>query len=101
MIVFVSLMQKSIGLKFRLISAFIIVLFFAGNTQVKDKESDVDVFKYIDPFICTEDEHGHWHPFAVFSFGMVKPGPDSYPGSLTGNPIIDLKIGIFNLCNYD
>lgn len=41
--VFVSLIQKSIGLKFRLISALIIVLFFAGNAQVKDKESDVDV----------------------------------------------------------
>ena len=41
--------------------------------------------EYVDPFICTEGDHGHWHPSALVPFGLVKLGPDTYPSSLTGD----------------
>ena len=40
---------------------------------------------YVDPFICTQGDHGHWHPSALVPFGLVKLGPDTYPGSLTAD----------------
>jgi predicted alpha-1,2-mannosidase len=40
---------------------------------------------YVDPFICTEGDHGQWDPSATVPFGMVKLGADTYPGSLTGD----------------
>lgn len=40
---------------------------------------------YVDPFICTEGDHGQWDPSATVPFGMVKLGPDTYPSSLTGD----------------
>jgi putative alpha-1,2-mannosidase len=47
----------------------------AGSNQVD----------FVNPFICTEGDHGHWHPSALVPFGLVKLGPDTYPGSLTGD----------------
>lgn len=43
------------------------------------------VLHYVDPFISTEGDHGHWHPSALSPFGMVKLGPDTHPSSLTGD----------------
>lgn len=40
---------------------------------------------YVNPFICTEGDHGQWHPSALVPFGLVKLGPDTYPSSLTGD----------------
>lgn len=40
---------------------------------------------YVDPFICTEGDHGQWDPSATVPFGMVKLGADTYPSSLTGD----------------
>lgn len=40
---------------------------------------------YVNPFICTQDDHGQWDPSATVPFGLVKLGPDSYPSSLTGD----------------
>lgn len=40
---------------------------------------------YVDPFICTEGDHGQWDPSATIPFGMVKLGADTYPSSLTGD----------------
>lgn len=37
---------------------------------------------YVNPFICTEGDHGQWHPSALVPFGLVKLGPDTYPSSL-------------------
>lgn len=37
---------------------------------------------YIDPFICTQGDHGQWLPAALVPFGMVELCPDTYPGSL-------------------
>ena len=40
---------------------------------------------YVNPFICTQGDHGQWDPSATVPFGMVKLGPDTYPGSLTAD----------------
>ena len=40
---------------------------------------------YVDPFICTLGDHGHWLPAALVPFGLVEVCPDTYPGSLTGD----------------
>lgn len=44
-----------------------------------------ELLKYVDPFICSEGDHGHLHPGAVMPWGMVQLGPDTYPSSLPGN----------------
>ncbi len=41
--------------------------------------------EYVDPFICTQGDHGHWLPAAVVPFGLVELCPDTYPGSLTAD----------------
>ena len=40
---------------------------------------------FVDPFICSQGDHGQWHPSALVPFGLVKLGPDTYPASLTGS----------------
>jgi len=41
---------------------------------------------YVNPFICSEGDHGQWDPSATVPFGLIKLGPDSYPGGmLNGN----------------
>ena len=44
-----------------------------------DERAEVD---YVNPFICTQGDHGEWHPAATRPFGAVNLGPDTYPGSL-------------------
>ncbi len=65
--------------KFLITSLLSLILFAACN------EKQVDVLSYVDPFISTEGDHGHWHPSALVPFGMVKLCPDTYPSSLTGD----------------
>ncbi len=45
----------------------------------------VRIVDYVDPFVCSEGDHGHLHPGAVMPWGMVCLGPDTYPSSLPGN----------------
>lgn len=59
--------------------AFLLVICFCSTNQ---KKQSVD---YVDPFICTQGDHGHQHPGATVPWGMVILGPDTYPSSLTGN----------------
>jgi|WetSurMetagenome_2_1015567.scaffolds.fasta_scaffold00551_4 predicted alpha-1,2-mannosidase len=40
---------------------------------------------YVDPFICTEGDHGQWLPAALVPFGLVELCPDTWPGSLTAD----------------
>ena len=63
----------------KLIGIASIVCFLYCTTHTK---STID---YVNPFICTQGDHGHQHPGAVVPWGMVKLGPDTYPSSLTGN----------------
>ncbi len=46
------------------------------------KDRPVD---YVDPFICTEGDHGQWLPAAIVPFGLVELCPDTWPGSLTAD----------------
>ena len=59
----------------------LLVCFYIG-CSVGTKKQPVD---FVDPFICTEGDHGHWHPSALVPFGQIKLGPDTYPSSLTGD----------------
>ena len=61
------------------------VVFLCAILLLACKTEKENILKYVDPFICTEGDHGHWHPSALVPFGMVKLGPDTYPGSLTGD----------------
>jgi predicted alpha-1,2-mannosidase len=47
-------------------------------------KSDLPV-DYVDPFICTEGDHGQWLPAALVPFGLVELCPDTWPGSLTAD----------------
>jgi len=40
---------------------------------------------YVDPFICSQGDHGQWLPAALVPFGLVELCPDTYPGSLTAD----------------
>ncbi|MDX9880830.1 MAG: GH92 family glycosyl hydrolase [Prolixibacteraceae bacterium] len=57
----------------------LILLFAVSSCQEKQA---VD---YVDPFICTQGDHGHWLPAAVAPFGLVELCADTYPGSLTAD----------------
>ncbi len=54
---------------------------YAGNKSRTSKQP-VD---YVDPFICTQGDHGQWLPAANVPFGLIELCPDTYPGSLTAN----------------
>ncbi len=73
--------MKSIDLRkhFKLLSASIYLLFFSCSYNVK---LPVD---YVDPFICTLGDHGHWLPAALVPSGLIELCPDTYPGSLTAD----------------
>jgi predicted alpha-1,2-mannosidase len=59
----------------------LIINVYAGNNSHKPKlPAD-----YVNPFICTQGDHGQWLPSANVPFGMIGLCPDTYPGSLTGN----------------
>ena len=73
-------MKNFYPLNFRiLICIAICILHFQCQPN---RKSPID---YVNPFICTEGDHGHLHPGAYYPFGMVKLGPDTYPSSLTGH----------------
>lgn len=59
---------------------FFCTLLWGGCKQNEKRPVD-----YVDPFICTEGDHGQWDPSATVPFGMVKLGPDTYPSSVTGD----------------
>lgn len=66
-------------LKQPLIIVILVLLLNSCSTQSK---RPVD---YVDPFICTQGDHGHWLPAALVPFGLVELCPDTYPGSLTAD----------------
>jgi predicted alpha-1,2-mannosidase len=55
-------------------------LYAGNNSKLKKEAAD-----YINPFICTEGDHGQWLPAANVPFGIVELCPDTYPGSLTAD----------------
>ncbi|HPT31539.1 MAG TPA: GH92 family glycosyl hydrolase [Prolixibacteraceae bacterium] len=62
-----------------LIPGILLLLLNACSVQPK---RPVD---YVDPFICTQGDHGHWLPAALVPFGLVELCPDTWPGSLTAD----------------
>jgi len=57
----------------------ILVLLLSIDSCTREKKRPVD---YVNPFICTQGDHGHWLPAALVPFGLVELCPDTYPGSL-------------------
>jgi len=57
---------------------FLISLVISGC----NRKSPVD---YVNPFICTQGDHGQWLPAALVPYGQIKLCPDTYPGSLTAD----------------
>ncbi len=60
--------------------ALLMLMVCLGISQQK-----ISVLDYVDPFICTQGDHGQLHPGATLPWGMVMLGPDTYPSSLIGN----------------
>lgn len=52
---------------------------FFNNSFGQGNYFEEDYVKYIDPFICTANDHGQTDVSASVPFGMIKPGPDTYP----------------------
>ena len=59
----------------------LIINIYAGNNSNKLKQPA----DYVNPFICTQGDHGQWLPAANVPFGMIGLCPDTYPGSLTAD----------------
>lgn len=59
---------------------FTIFIYAGGGSNKSKLPAD-----YINPFICTEGDHGHWLPAANVPFGLIELCPDTYPGSLTAD----------------
>ena len=81
-------MNKSIVSKVKGIVLLIISISYfscSDQTQKTVPVQDKRPVDYVDPFISTQGDHGHWHPSALVPFGLVKLGPDTYPGSLTAD----------------
>mgnify|MGYP002391335817 CR=1 FL=1 len=73
--------MKNLGQYFTVLSVMMLILLFVSCSQQKEK-LPVD---YVNPFICTQDDHGQWLPAALVPFGLVELCPDTYPGSLIGD----------------
>ncbi|WP_181896404.1 GH92 family glycosyl hydrolase [Seonamhaeicola aphaedonensis] len=66
-----------------IIIIFCVVLGCQKHADVSTVESKQNV-DYINPFICTADDHGQTDVSASVPFGMVKPGPDTNPIAHSG-----------------
>ncbi|NMC37858.1 MAG: hypothetical protein GYA41_06010, partial [Bacteroidales bacterium] len=60
-------------------SLFVLILFLTGSCK-SERPAD-----FVDPFICTQGDHGQWLPAALVPFGLVELCPDTWPGSLTAD----------------
>ena len=77
-IAFESILKRSTSVFF---SLFFLLVFFLNNSCTTTKQP----VEYVNPFICSQGDHGHWPPAALVPFGLVEVCPDTYPGSLTAD----------------
>lgn len=56
-----------------------LLLFASCTSDQKNVKEERDNARFIDPFICTADDHGQTDVAAAVPFGMVKPCPDTNP----------------------
>lgn len=57
----------------------LLIFLFACSTTTDKTQQETNNSQFIDPFICTSDDHGQTDVAAAIPFGMVKPCPDTYP----------------------
>lgn len=67
----------------KLILFFISYIFISYNSTIISQKI-INKTDFVDPFMCTSGEHGHTDPAASVPFGMVKPGPDTFPIGYSG-----------------
>ncbi|MFA7288496.1 MAG: GH92 family glycosyl hydrolase [Melioribacteraceae bacterium] len=63
----------------------VVLLLFAISVYAGGKTKSKLPVDYVNPFICTQGDHGQWLPSANVPFGLIGLSPDTYPGSLTAN----------------
>ncbi len=74
--------MKTVKRKIQILLILAVGLMSCSQPVKKTEKNPVD---YVDPFICTQGDHGHWLPAALVPFGLVELCPDTYPGSLTAD----------------
>ena len=79
-----ALKKKLIYKIFKVLATFVFAFLFVQNSKAKDNKSDVDVLKYIDPFICTKGDNGQLYSGATYPFGLVHLSPVTEGNSLVG-----------------
>ncbi|MEA4935439.1 MAG: GH92 family glycosyl hydrolase [Paludibacter sp.] len=62
----------------------IIVICFFSGFLFHNSLASMSLTDYVDLFMCTAGDHGQMDPSATVPFGMIKPGPDTYPGNHSG-----------------
>lgn len=61
------------------------VIFCLLFSSLAAKESQMNPADFVNPFICTEGDHGQLYPGATCPFGSVKLSPDTYPHGFSGH----------------
>ncbi|WP_186525799.1 GH92 family glycosyl hydrolase [Seonamhaeicola sediminis] len=69
-----------------IIIAFVFLIVFSCQKQagITVAVSNQSIEDFVNPFICTADDHGQTDVSASIPFGMVKPGPDTRPVGHSG-----------------
>jgi predicted alpha-1,2-mannosidase len=71
---------KTTKMKYLNLLTLVVIFLLISCSQPEKKAVD-----YVNPFIATQGDHGHWLPAALAPFGLVELCPDTYPGSLTAD----------------
>jgi len=72
-------------MKQKIIRFTIFLAMIAGFQLTACKDKPFRAVDYVNPFICTQGDHGQWLPAALVPFGLIEVCPDTYPGSLTAD----------------
>lgn len=69
----------------KFITQFFPIVFWLLFSTLSAKESQMNPVDFVNPFICTEGDHGQLYPGATCPFGAVKLSPDTYPHGFKGH----------------
>jgi putative alpha-1,2-mannosidase len=73
-----KLIEIIMKIQFKLFYILLVAL-IACTPEKESTQTDLNFAQFVDPFICTADDHGQTDVAAAVPFGMVKPCPDTYP----------------------
>ena len=69
----------------RVLSLLLAAVGIAGSTGAAYSQRSGQPVGYVNPFICTQGDHGQWLPAANVPFGLIELCPDTWPGSLSAD----------------